>query len=150
MEIVTTEIRKMIKFENLKESIEFLKNYKKNKEIEFIFYEFDEYYAEYYASYESSCISIQIKNVRKIKKMLSTFEHFRAKIPKNIILIIYNEEIVIRDDDIIIKNGDILEVTKVNLSNKNIKELENYFKKNNKKIKKMKIRSWNRRNFFIE
>lgn len=53
---VTTEIRKMIKFENLKESIEFLKNYKKNKEIEFIFYEFDEYYAEYYASYESSCI----------------------------------------------------------------------------------------------
>ena len=135
----TTEIRKMIKFENLKESIEFLKNYKKNKEIEFIFYEFD----EYYASYENSCIAIQIKNVRKIKKMLSTFEHFREKIPKNIKLMIYNEEIIICD-------GDILEVTKVNLSNKNIKELENYFKKNNKKIKKMKIRSWNRRYFFIE
>ena len=146
MEIVTTEIRKMIKFENLKESIEFLKNYKKNKEIEFIFYEFD----EYYATYKNSYISIEIKNVKKIKKMLSTFEHFRAKIPKNIILIIYNEEIVIRDDDIIIKNGDILEVTKVNLSNKNIKELENYFEKNNKKIKKMKIRSWNRKYFFIE
>ena len=143
MEIVTTEIRKMIKFENLKESIEFLKNYKKNKEIEFIFYEFAEYYAEYYASYESSSISIQIKNVRKIKKMLSTFEHFRRKIPKNIKLIIYNEEIIICD-------GDILEVTKVNLSNKNIKELENYFEKNNKKIKKMKIRSWNRKYFFLE
>ena len=135
----TTEIRKMIKFENLKESIEFLKNYKKNKEIEFIFYEFD----EYYASYENSCLEIQIKNVRKIKKMLSTFEHFRGKIPKNIKLMIYNEEIIICD-------GDILNVIKVNLSNKNIKELENYFKKNNKKIKKMKIRSWNRRYFFIE
>lgn len=143
MEIVTTEIRKLKKFENLKKSIEFLKNYKSNKEIEFIFYEFDEYYAEYYASYESSCISIQIKNVRKIKKMLSTFEHFRGKIPKNIKLMIYNEEIIICD-------GDILEVTKVNLSNKNIKELENYFEKNNKKIKKMKIRSWNRKYFFIE
>lgn len=129
----------MKKFKNLKESIEFLKNYKSNKKIEFIFKEFEEYYAYYRNPY----ISIEIKNVRKIKKMLSTFEHFRKKIPKNIMLLIYNEEIIICEDD-------ILEVTKVNLSNKNIKELENYFEKNNKKIKKMKIRSWNRRNFFIE
>lgn len=131
----------MKKFKSLKESIEFLKNYKSNKKIEFIFEEFEKYYADYRKPY----ISIEIKNVRKIKKMLSTFEHFREKIPKNIILIIYNEEIIIYEDD-------ILEVTKVNLSNKNIKELENYFEKNNKKmkIKKMKIRSWNRKNFFIE
>ena len=75
--------------------------------------------------------------------MLLTFNYFRGKIPKNIKLMIYNEEIIICD-------GDILKVIKVNLSNKNIKELENYFEKNNKKIKKMKIESWNRKYFFIE
>ena len=107
----------------------------KSKEIKFMF-------DGYQASYKNKYISIDFGNKATLKEMLENYEKFRKKVFKNITLIIYSEKrIIIRDDD------GILEVTKASLLKKDIKELESYFKKTNKK---MKIRSWNKKTIILD
>ena len=108
----------------------------KSKKIEFIF-------EGQKASYSDKYLSIDFESETVLKKMLENYERLRKKVSKNITLIICSKEkrIVIRDDD------GILEVTKAMLLKKDIRELESYFRKINRKIK---IRSWNRKTFVLE
>lgn len=94
------------------------------------------------ASYKDKCISIYFGNGTALKEMLENYERFRKKVFKNIALIIYSERTIIRDGD-----DGVLEVTKAFLLKKDIRELESYFRKINRK---MKIRSWNRKAFVLE
>lgn len=105
----------------------------KSKKIEFIF-------DGYRASYRDKYISIDFESETVLKKMLENYERFRKKVSRNIALIICSKRIVIRDDD------GVLEITKAMLLKKDIRELESYFKKINRK---MKIRSWNRKTFTL-